>query len=194
MPTTEIMIEALIKMRQQPGGVPLDQFWKLVERFRAGLVHQGWVILGNQEDAEDVAQETLCQAYLHLDQLKDPNRLGAWLRGINRNLALNLRRRRARQKEERLATGQLGALEAPRKTTTHTRPVETLNAVLKAVDTLPEVFREVLVLRYWEKLNNDQIAERLEISPGTVRSRMCRADRMLAEKLKAISLQEEHPK
>jgi RNA polymerase sigma-70 factor (ECF subfamily) len=194
MPTTEIMIETLIKMRQDPNGVPLDQFWKLLERFRADLVNQACVILGNQEDAEDVAQETLCQAYLHLHQLKDANKVGAWLRGINRNLSLNLRRRYAKKKEERLATAQQDALQAPSNTTGSAKPVETRNRVIRAIDTLPDAFREVLVLRYWEKLSNHQIAERLEISAGTVRSRMCRADQMLAEKLKVIGLQENHPR
>lgn len=193
MPTTEVMIDTLIKHRADPGGAPLDQFWKLMERFRADLINQAFVILGNQADAEDVAQETLSQAYITLHRLKDPARLSAWLRGINRNLAHNIQRQRRRAKEERISTGQLDAVAAPSHTTGGKAAVSAEDVVARAVDSLPEQFREVLVLRYWEKLSNDQISERLDIPAGTVRSRMARADRMLSEKLKTVINQESHP-
>ncbi|HYF51739.1 MAG TPA: RNA polymerase sigma factor [Planctomycetota bacterium] len=192
MPTTAMMVEQLIKMREDPNGVPLDQFWKLAERFRADLVNQAFVILGSQEDAEDVAQETLSHAFLNLSKLRDPSKIGAWLRGINRNLSLNLRRRYARAKEERLSTGQCDALEAPKTPTTG--PIATGEMIMRAVDALPEQFREVLVLRYWEKLSDEQIAERLEVPIGTVWSRMSRADLILAEKLQLLMKQERHAK
>jgi RNA polymerase sigma-70 factor, ECF subfamily len=194
MPTTEIMIDTLIQMRKDPEGVPLDQFWKLLERFRADLVNQAYVILNSQDDAEDIVQETLSHAFLNLKQLRDPAKLGFWLRGINRNLSLNLLRRHARTKEERLATGQMSALEAPHATTSQTGPVKVADGIMRAVDSLPEQFREVLVLRYWEKLSNDEISARLGIPAGTVRSRMARADRMLTQKLTSMLNQENHPK
>jgi RNA polymerase sigma-70 factor (ECF subfamily) len=193
MPTTAMMIDTLIKLRQNPDGAPLDQFWVLMERFRADLLNQAFVILGNQADAEDVAQETLSQAFVNLHQLREPEKLGFWLRGINRNLSLNLQRQRGRGKEERLETGQLNAVEAPHVTTSEVVPVKTEDVVARAVDGLPEQFREVLVLRYWEKLSNDEISQRLDIPPGTVRSRMARADRMLSQKLKSLISQENHP-
>jgi len=192
MPTTAMMVEQLIKMREDPNGVPLDQFWKLLERFRADLVNQAFVILGSQEDAEDVAQETLSHAFLNLAKLRDPSRIGAWLRGINRNLSLNLRRKHARAREERLSTGQLGALEAPQDHTSG--PFASVEMIMRAVDGLPEQFREVLVLRYWEKLSDEQIAQRLDIPLGTVWSRMSRADLILAEKLQLLMKQERHAK
>jgi RNA polymerase sigma-70 factor, ECF subfamily len=191
MPTTEMMVEELIKLRQDPNGVPLDQFWKLLERFRADLVNQAYANLSSQEDAEDVAQETLSYAFLNLKQLRDPLKIGAWLRKINKNKAIDLLRRKARSMEERLSTGQMGAIEAPGKTT---GPVSGVEMIMQIVDSLTEEYREVLVLRYWEKLSNEQIAERLEIPVGTVWSRMSRADALLAEKLKLYLNQERHPK
>ena len=195
MPTTAVMIETLIKLRQEPGGIPLEQFWHLIERFRADLVNQALAITGSQADAEDVAQETLCVAFLDLQQLRDATKLGLWLRAINRKQALNLRRRKGRSKEERLATGQLDALEAEKKPQP-AGPVgekELEERVVRAVDALPEGFREVVVLRYWEKLSNEEISLRLGLPSGTIRSRMARADRILADKLKAFIRQEEHP-
>lgn len=195
MPTTEVMIETLIKWREDPTGAPALHFWKLVERFRADLVNQAFVILGNQDDAEDVAQETLSVAFLNLDQLRDASKLGSWLRGINRNRAHDLQRRQCRAKEERLATGQMNALESPKPpgaTTSSNSPVRPAEIVLRAIDSLPEVAREVLVLRYWEKLSYEEIASRLGVPIGTVCSRILRADRLLAQKMKSKLSQETH--
>src|SRR5437868_3867139 len=106
MPTTECMIEALIDLRQAGGSISNEQFWNIVERYRATLITQAFPILGSQQDAEDVAQETLCVAFLKHQKLRDASKFGAWLRSINRCNALMLVRRRSRAKEERLSTGQ----------------------------------------------------------------------------------------
>ncbi len=182
MPTTELAVEALVGLRHEPGGIALEHFWQLIERFRADLVNQALLILGSQQDAEDVAQETLCKAFLDLSKLRDASKLGAWLRQINRFNAINLQRQRIRQREERLATGQLNALEAENEN--KATPAE--ERVVRAVDSLPEAFREVVVLRYWEKCSTEDIAARLGIPAGTVRSRLTRADGMLARKLQNL--------
>jgi len=179
MPTTALMIEALVGLRARPEGVPVEQFWMLVERFRADLVHQAFAILKRQQDAEDVAQETLCKAFLNLNQLHEPAKLGAWLRSINRREALAFLQRQAEAKERRLATGEMNAIEA----SAVDAPPEA-EAVLRAVDSLPAPFRDVVILRYWEKLNTEEIAVRLGVPAGTVRSRLTRADGMLALRLK----------
>lgn len=114
MRTTSMMVEALLELRHQPGGVPHEQFWQLVERFRADLINQAFAILGNQADAEDVAQDALCRAYVDLHKLQDPRKLGAWLRKINRCHAIDLLRRRKAAREERLATGEAAALTKTR--------------------------------------------------------------------------------
>jgi len=46
MPTTDMMIEALLHLRDAEGAVRVDKFWQLVERFRADLVNQAFAILG----------------------------------------------------------------------------------------------------------------------------------------------------
>jgi len=182
MPTTAVAIEALLSLRETDGSVTAEHFWVLLERFRAGLVNQAFAILGNQQDAEDVAQEALCKAFVELPRLRDVSKLGAWLRQINRNGAFSMKRKLTRQREERLATGQMQNL--PAGTGPQAAPDD--EVVLRAVDSLPEVFREAVVLRYWEKLSTEEIAVRLGVPAGTVRSRLTRADGMLARKLAAL--------
>ena len=191
MPTTAIMIDALITMRHEPGGVPEEHFWQLVERFRADLVNQAFCILSNQEDAEDVAQMSLAKAFRMLPTLKDPQKLGSWLRTINHRTALN--HLRSRKRSSVRLVGEIDPAAAPARATTPTgRDVEavsrmaTMEHVARAVDALPEGYREVVVLRYWEHLDTEQIAERLNIPTGTVKSRLARADRLLLEKLRRI--------
>ncbi|MBI3830481.1 MAG: sigma-70 family RNA polymerase sigma factor [Planctomycetes bacterium] len=191
MPTTEMMIEAFSTMRQEPGAESNQRhFWQLMERFQADLVHQALALLGNQADAEDVTQDTLCRAYQEMHTLKDPNKLGNWLRAINRCKALDLLRKRKAQREERLGTGAQESLTKEMLPGREATPAEgqTVNdeaeRIYKAVEHLPGPYREVLLLRYMEKLTLEEIARRLGIPPGTARSRMARADGLLLQRLK----------
>ena len=190
MATTAMMIEALVAMRHDEKGVPVDHFWQLVERFRADLVNQAVGILGNRQDAEDVAQDSLCRAFRCLSQLKDPKKLGSWLRNINRNNALQVLRQR-RKAPAQPDTAMYAQVPSPATSPTGTNleevgRKESIEQVARAVDALPEGYREVVVLRYWEQLNNDEIAIRLGIPEGTVKSRLARADVVLLEKLRRV--------
>lgn len=190
MPTTAMMIEALVNMRHDAGGVPADHFWQLVERFRADLVNQAFGILGNQEDAEDAAQISLARAFLMLPTLKDPQKLGSWLRTINHRIALNQLRSQRRSKVQ--SSMKIDPQVIAPATTPTGSDMEAvgrsmvIEQVARAVDSLQEVYREVVVLRYWEHLDTEQIANRLGIATGTVKSRLARADTILLEKLRRI--------
>lgn len=193
MKTTECLVEALNDLRSDPRRVADERFWRIVERYRATLINQAFCILSSQEDAEDVAQETLCKAFTALHQLKDASKLGSWLRSINRRNALAVHRRQTQAREERLSTAQAGSM--PSQKTGHVTAgvrQDMRDRVARAIEELPEPFREVLVLRYWEKLSNEQIAARLDIADGTVRSRLSRADHMVSDKLKSFLSQEQH--
>ena len=195
MPTTAVMIQALIELRHQEGGVRDEHFWKIVERFRADLINQALAILENQADAEDVAQESLAQAFVQLDSLRDPQKLAHWLRSINRCNALDLRRRHKSQREQRLATGEQESLtqeQFPHRMATPAEETrDTAALVIRAVDSLPDIHREVMVLRCWEKMTLEQIAAHLGLPLGTVCSRIARADEILFKKLKALKQEAE---
>ena len=189
MPTTQMMIEALVAMRHDPGGVSPEHFWQLVERFRADLVNQAFSILGCQQDAEDVAQESLCQAFQDLAQLREPEALGTWLRTINRHNALRLakHRRKMKEREERLPTGANPVDGGSMSSQTQSGPQEQmLERLTRAIDALPEEYRSVVVLRYWEHLSYEEIAQRERIALGTVKSRLARADRHLFQRLRPV--------
>lgn len=181
MPTTELMIIALERHRQEPDQHSFDEFWKLVERHRAELLAQAYAMLGSMEDAEDVVQETLRIAFQKVMSLQDPGRIPKWLRCINRNISLHVLRRK---RTERKATKRLQAIKESDTAAPAPQPGNDLrDAVIRAIDGLPEQLRPVILLRYAEELSYEQIAERLGIPLGTVKSRMMRADRLLQVRL-----------
>ena len=182
MPTTDMMIEAFIQVRKDPLAAPMHHFWQLVDRFRADLINQGYAILGNMQDAEDVAQESLCRAFRDLNRLNDPMKLGAWLRAINRCNALDLRRRR---KRERSALQDIQD-EGSETVSGGYQQVDMRELMARAVDNLPEDLRTVIVLRYWEHLPYQEIAKKLNIPLGTVKSQLARADHVLERRLQAV--------
>jgi RNA polymerase sigma-70 factor (ECF subfamily) len=177
-----MMNEAFAAMRADPRQTRKHYFWQLVERFRADLVNQAFTYLGCRTDAEDVAQESLCFAFRKLDELKDPSKLGNWLRSINRHNCLAARSKRARQREVRPTTAEYESLpsQSPQPGEgTDTR----LEAVARVIDGLQRPYRDVLVLRYWERMTYAQIAERLHIPLGTVKTRLARGDALLLDRL-----------
>ena len=166
-----------ISGRLQLDGADLPpQYWELIERYRSELTNQALAIIGNLQDAEDVVQETFCEAFKDSEKLTQARSLGAWLRGINKNKALN-RVRDKRQESKRL-------IAAPRMDTTGGFSVlEMRESVAKAIESLPNNLREVIVLRYWDQLSYEQIAERLKLPSGTVGRLLHDASVKLYEKL-----------
>ena len=184
MPTTDLMIEALALHRagNRPGQVaPPDHFWQLVERFRADLINQAFAILAHQADAEDVAQDTLCEAFEGLALLKDPRQLGAWMRQINRRNALDLVRRKCgdREKVRRAGGGRRAELASGGFSCLELREV-----IARSIDSLPDELREVILLRYWEHLSYQEIASRNGLPLGSVKTLLYRADELLEKRLK----------
>lgn len=75
----------------------MPSFDELVERHQSQLLAIAYRILGNWQDAEDLAQEALLKAYLHLGDLNNPAALGAWLRRLTVNACLDALTRRQRR-------------------------------------------------------------------------------------------------
>lgn len=143
------------------------ELWELLESYRSELVNQGYALLGNLADAEEVAQETFTEAFQQHAKLKEVQSVGAWLRTINRANALN--RMRTRRRNARKETRRQAEAPARQMTTGGFSMLEIREAVAKAIEQLPEEQRRPVILHYWEHLNYDQIAERLQTSPRTVR-------------------------
>ncbi len=142
-----------------------EKYWEIIERHRAELVGQALSILGNVQDAEDVVQETFCEVVRHSDRLARAESLGAWLRGVNRNKAL--RHLRDKRRDSKRAPAQMGTQEL--STTGGFSGIELREALARQIKTLPPNMLQAVMLRYWEHLSCEDIAQRMNTPVGTVK-------------------------
>ena len=147
-------------------------FARLYERY-ARMVHGILLARVGRADAEDLVQEVFFAAWHRLKALRDPAAFGGWLATIARNRATD-HHRRCTQYEE-----LPDHLEARDATAARTEAV----VVLKIIRTLPEAYRETLVLRLVEGMTGPEIAERTGLTPASVRVNLHRGMRLLREKL-----------
>ncbi len=130
--------------------------------------------LGDRHTAEDVFQETFCQAARHLERLAEAASPRAWLFTIARNLAVTVRRRQR-------PVGELTVEPAGAEPVADAR----LEAMRAAIAELPEAMRETLELRLRDELSYEEIAAVLGLPIGTVRSRLHHAVQRLRETIRA---------
>lgn len=155
----------------------LDAFAVLVRRYQSPVISFCWRMLGSTQDAEDVAQECFVRLYRHIHRLEPRARFSTVLFGIARNLALNFlrdSRRRGRDAAAPLADAD-GASETGALPDQQARLKEIESALEQALAALSADHREVLVLREFQGLDYESIAEVVGCRVGTVRSRLARA-------------------
>jgi RNA polymerase sigma-70 factor (ECF subfamily) len=138
----------------------------------------------NTADAEDVAQEALLRAYRRFDRLRDRGRFRAWLVRIAFRLALDRARSAQRRglRETEWARPERGP--APRTAEDLAASSEFQAHLERAMETLPDKLRLVLLLSAMEGHSLEEIAAMLGVPVGTVKSRLFAARKKLAEKLR----------
>ena len=146
-----------------------------------GLIRLAFVMLGDRPGAEDVVQEAFCGLYRNWGHLADPDRALAYVRSSVLNGCRSALRRQAVRRA--LVTFQRPAVSAE----TLVLSGEERQQVMQAVRRLPARQREVLVLRFYLDLPDDEIAKLMGIRPGTVRSAAARALDTLGRALKESS-------
>ena len=145
----------------------------------------GYRMCGEREDARDVVQETLLQAYRSLKELKEPKALRSWLYRVASNACLMKRRKgkfepkRELSLEELMPAGQDGPVaEIPDLSDLPEEGVireEARQAVREAIRALPPHYRIVLVMRDMEHLSTQEVSQALELPQTTVKMRLHRA-------------------
>lgn len=140
-------------------------------------------ITGNPADAEDALQEALIAAWHHLGSFRGDAQLTTWLYRIASNAALALVRRRPRAMPVGDALGEI-QIAAPGD---HAEALSLEDAVRRALATLPESFREAVVLREYGQLSYEEIAAHQGVALATVKTRIHRARAQLAEQLAPLA-------
>jgi RNA polymerase sigma-70 factor (ECF subfamily) len=141
-------------------------FVQLTDRELGRAFRTAGYILGNAADAEEVTQDAMLKAWKAWPMLRDPGRFGPWFERILVNACLDRIRRRKGIRLVDLDTAP--ALHGADPFVAQLARDE----VGRALATLPPEQRVVLVLRFWRDLSLQEIAERLRVPLGTVKSRL----------------------
>ena len=165
----------------------------LMERHATPIFHFLCRMTGNEDDANDLAQETFVRIFKSKDSYRLEQKFSTWLYAIAANLARNHFRWRTRHPnisleaespitEESLASTLPANAPAPNE---EALASERAKAVRDAVDKLPEDMREAIALCEWEERSVAEAATILETTPKAVESRLYRARQILREQLKS---------
>jgi RNA polymerase sigma-70 factor (ECF subfamily) len=168
--------ETSAESKDPAAGVDHLEIGTLVEQFYSPVFRFAYRLSGQASDAEDLAQQAFMDAQRKLHTLRDVEKVRPWLFMIVRNL---YRRKIRDQKPDRQVT-----LEAVAEPTAEVQPGPLDHEGLQAaLDTLPEEFRTVLLLFYFEELSYREIAAQLDLPIGTVMSRLSRGKQHLRQRL-----------
>jgi RNA polymerase sigma-70 factor (ECF subfamily) len=144
-----------------------------------GLIHR---LVGNHEDAEDLAQDCFVKAFRSLRFYRGEGTFAAWLGRIAVHLARDHHRRRGRQL--RTVALELTEVELAARSTEELTQRELVSLVGEAVEDLPHNLRAALVLRVLEGRDYDEVARATGMKPGTVRTQVMKARKRLLSALR----------
>jgi RNA polymerase sigma-70 factor (ECF subfamily) len=164
-------------------------FRALLERHQDAVVGTVAKMLGSPSDAEDIAQQVFLRVWQHAKSYRPDAKFTTYLFTITRNLVFNETRRRSRKKEIPLDTGDPSGSHHEPGDDPHRQPdaslleAELRVAIGQAIASLPETQRLAVVLRRYENLSYEEIAEVLDLSVSAVKSQLFRARNRLREAL-----------
>ena len=138
------------------------------------LVHGVLLSRVHPADAEDAVQEVFISAWRQIRSLRDPGAFGGWIASIARNRAVDFHRR-SEQFDD------LDDRHASEEASPETKAAA--RQAMRALQALPEAYRETLILRLVEGMTGPEIAERVGMSHGSVRVNLHRGMQLLREAL-----------
>ncbi len=160
----------------------LEAFDELVRRFRPAVLAVAFQCTGSWDEAEDVAQETFLIALKALPTLRDPKRFGAWLHAIARHQALRQLNHRQRWELDELLLERWEA-KVEEDAFERMQRQERYEQLHAALNELPEMYRLVVWLHFFEDMPLKRIAAFLGLPLTTVKWRLHEAKRKLHQKL-----------
>ncbi|MCL5742786.1 MAG: sigma-70 family RNA polymerase sigma factor [Acidobacteria bacterium] len=173
-----------------------ESFDRFVDHFRSKIFQYSWLMCGHREDAEEVAQETLMKVFENFDQLREPERVRAWVFRIAKNACLMKRRKSIYAPAQELSLDEfLPAVHQEGETVkleiadwSNLPENQLLRSEMKrvlhqAISGLPDIYRSVILLRDIEELTTEETAQVLEVGTDVVKTRLHRARLAIRKKL-----------
>lgn len=167
-----------------------DLFYQLIQPYEGRVFAAAMAILGNEADAEDIAQDSILKAFRHISQFRGEAKFSTWLLQITINEARMRKRRMAIRAMESINEADEDGDYRPREFADWREiPSESLerkevrNALMAALDTLEEKYRSVFVMRDIQHLSIEETSKVLDITQASVKTRLLRARLMLRDLL-----------
>ena len=177
-----------VRLMRLVAGGDTSAFEKVIERHQALVAGTAARMLGSNSDVEDIAQQVFIRVWKSARRYVPRAKFTTWLLKITRNLVFNELRRSKRRAQVPLQSDP-GAEEIPLKDETNPAPDASLleeelqRAIEEAIMQLPESQRMALVLRRYDQLSYEEIAEFLDLSVPAVKSVLFRARTELRSRL-----------
>lgn len=166
--------------------MPERDFDSIYQAYSRLVYWAAYRVLNDHDQTEDVTQNVFISVLKSMDHIGAMNdaQLKGWLYRVSVNAALDYKRRGAK---EVLSDEPVGAEVADPGQTPEDDAVESdvRKEVREALDSIEKIYREPLMMFYFSDMSVLDIAQALEISEGTVKSRMARGRKLIAKRLKA---------
>jgi RNA polymerase sigma-70 factor (ECF subfamily) len=165
-------------------------FAELVELYKDKIFHLGYRMLNQKQEAEDVVQETFLRVYKNLDRYDENQKFSTWIYRIATNLCIDrLRKRKPSYSIDAEMTDGEGTDWHSMLASDDAGPdeelilSETQQNIREAIQTLPDKYKSVVILRYLHDMSLQEIGEVLEMPVTTVKTRVHRGREFLRKKL-----------
>lgn len=163
----------------------LHSFEELVKKYQKNIYRLAFRMTRDHDTADDLAQETFVKAFTSIGSFKEEHSFYPWIFRICMNLSINyLKRKKFMVSESELLPRKLEDSKATGDPMSQLIRDELMDRVESSIDALPPPFKAVFILKVYEELSYEQIAQNLKISVGTVMSRLFRARERLQKSLK----------
>ncbi len=157
---------------KKEGPPPSEVLLRTFNEVRDELVSTLWFLLGNPDDAQDMAQEVFLRCWRHLERLGDIQNLKAWIFRVGLNAARDHQRSAWHRRVKRLEGAETMPMVDESSPAVALEEKETLQRAREALTQLRQEEKEVFLLRQNGELTYEQIAELRDRPVGTVKTQM----------------------
>ena len=159
-------------------------FATLVNRYSRRVYRLAYSFVHNVDDSADIVQEVFIRAYRNISRFDTNRALYPWLHRITRNLCINLKSRKANTETTLPAEEIIPAVSSDPLAVALEN--EKLIAIREAIEELPPMHREIIILKHYQECSYAEMADILDVPVGTIMSRLYNARQKLKVLLEEV--------
>ena len=169
-----------------------EAYYELVSEYRLRLYRKACSLLSNPEDAEDVLQEALVTAYKAIGKFRGESGFYTWIYRIVINKCRDFQRSRRTKREEDIEPYQPVLSDDRISLEKNLELSDDAEYLIGKINGLGKKYREILMMRYYDELSYQEIADAQDLNVGTVKSRLFKARELLKRAILGNGLGEDY--